>query len=500
MQSAKLIICALKGDIMTTRLFLSLALAFGVAACESIPYRADGYAEYPECRKLYEEHDDISGQSGKVDEAVLASRCWLRASEERRDYDLLTIEFDDQGWVQSSSPLERPAGQDFLDEFFGRLHRIYDENRENGLSLVVYIHGWHHNARATDSNVTDFRWLLRDLAIAEKDARIGASRDRGPRVVGVYVGWRGESITVPYLNEVTFWERKNTAERVAQGSVRELFARLDFLRDAGRTKLASDRLSQKDDARQGERNVRMLTIGHSFGGLIAYEALSSEFVRFASRSTPEDYVSRLGDLVVIVNPAFEGARYEPLMVAGQRLRGLKKNQLPVVIVATSEKDNATGILFPIARVFSTLFEGTNGPEGRSVTRAVGHNERYTTHRLKPCDEGDKECDKACLKPQTTGRKSSRENLENIASDMSEESRLMRGIADKGFAGLMSRDLEYLCGRLRLESTKMWSPKPNPFWVVSTTGEVMKDHNDIFNPRFVSFIRQMYLGVIEARFR
>ena len=43
-------------------------------------------------------------------------------------------------------------------------------------------------------------------------------------------------------------------------------------------------------------------------------------------------------------------------------------------------------------------------------------------------------------------------------------------------------------------------RQNPFWVVSTTGDLMGGHNDIFNQRFQSFISQMYLGVIAVRMR
>jgi len=468
---------------MRGRLVSCFALAVILGGCGTIPYRADGFLERPECQKLYDAYDNISSGNATVPAEVLGSSCWRRAKEERDDYDLLFVEFDDQGWVQGTSDLARPSRDDHLDAFFRELDALYKDNRENGLSLAVFVHGWHHNADARDANVTAFRWLLRDLAIAEQGRKRSEppTAARGPRVVGVYVGWRGESITVPGLRQATFWERKNTAERVAQGSVREFFARLDFLRDRGRD-------------RNNKRNVRMLTIGHSFGGLITFESLSSEFLRAAVRSTGDDYVSRLGDIVIIVNPAFEGARYEPLMVAGQRMAGIKKDQLPVLIVVTSTADDATGVLFPMARRVNTIFETTPGAEGDAIVKAVGHNDRYTTHRLAVCDKDDAACSSACAKPQAESRQSTEDTRRRLAQDISNEYRLMRGIGQRGF-----NDTEYLCNELRLESTANWVPKANPFWVVSTTPDLMKDHNDIFNARFLSFIRQMYLGVIAVRF-
>jgi pimeloyl-ACP methyl ester carboxylesterase len=479
---------------MNRGLVLSCAAALWLAGCGDVPYRTAGYSANPDCQTLYDKYDDVSEMNKDISDEVRRNPCWLRAREERDNYDLLFLEFDDQGWVQGSSSLDRPGKKDALDEFFAELGDIYQANQKNGLSLVVFVHGWHHNASASDDNVTGFRRLVRDLAIAETGRKLTDRASGERRVVGIYLGWRGESIPSDLLNWMTFWDRKNTAERVAQGSVREFFMRLDFLRDRGRTNLKYGELGDKDRPNQGDKNVRMLTIGHSFGGLIAFEALSGEFVRFAARSTGDDYVSRLGDLVVIVNPAVEGARYEPLMVAGQRLRGAKKDQLPVAIVATSTADWATGVAFPIARAVNTLLESTPGPEGDAIVKAVGHNDRYTTHRLAVCDKENLACASACAAPRTATRgPGAASRAAPDRAGIAAEYERMQAIGKSGF-----KEKEYLCSRLQLESTRKQFPKENPFWVVSTTGEIMDGHNDIFNPNFVSFIRQMYLGVISVR--
>ena len=70
---------------------------------------------------------------------------------------------------------------------------------------------------------------------------------------------------------------------------------------------------------------------------------------------------------------------------------------------------------------------------------------------------------------------------------------MQRFATSGFARG-----EYLCGGLDLRSTKQWHPKDNPFWVVRTTEDVIRDHGDIFNPNFIAFLRQLYLGFVYAR--
>jgi hypothetical protein len=479
--------------------YVPLVLAcLTLGACASAHHRVGGFDPKPECVMVYDKYPDMPGSNAVVAADVSERACWHRAIEERADYDLLFVEFDDQGWMQGSHDPSQPKGRDQLDAFIQTMRRLYDENRTNGLSLAVYIHGWHHNADARDSNVGNFRRLLRDLSVVEGARKLGKPAEgSGPRVVGVYVGWRGESISVPPLNRLTFWSRKNAAERVAQGSVRELLARLDFVRDRGRTNLAFDAFRKTDQPGDGSRNVKMLTIGHSFGGLIAYSALSSEFLRAAVRSSDEDYTSRLGDLVIIVNPAIEGARYEPLLVAGRRIASLKPNQLPIVIVATSTADTATGVAFPAARMFSTLFERKPGAQADAATKTVGHNLRYTTHTLRVCNDTDAHCAEACPVSGTPMRPGVSETFTAPEAQLRAEYQLMSRIGARGFK---EGGPEYLCSGLQLERTGSGMPAQNPFWVVETTEDVIKDHNDIFNPRFVSFIRQMYLSIISQRMK
>src|SRR5207302_7550080 len=51
--------------------------------------------------------------------------------------------------------------------------------------VVLYVHGWKHNAAADDTDLMHFRHLVSDLT--EQEAKAGRFR----QVVGVYVGWPG---------------------------------------------------------------------------------------------------------------------------------------------------------------------------------------------------------------------------------------------------------------------------------------------------------------------
>jgi pimeloyl-ACP methyl ester carboxylesterase len=471
-----------KEENMKTSIPLWCAILAALAGCTfSVPYRNGNYIADASCEKSYGDYDATLVSDSEPIDIDESDRCWNHSRERHRDYDLLFVEFDDQGWVQGAAEQSVPVGPDHLSKLYATIEEIHKGVTANGehLRLVLFVHGWQHNAQANDSNVHSFRKLLREISVLENNTR----------VVGIYIGWRGKSLTIPYVNNVTFWERKNTAERVAQGGVQELLRWLDLLRDTGVNK-------------NGERNVGMLTIGHSFGGLITFEALSGELLRNSVRfkrneAKPKDpFMSRVGDLVVIVNPAFEGARYESLRSASRRLPKMERNQLPVVIVATSESDCATRVAFPLARGLNTVFESTTGEEWWATVAAVGHNARYITHELSRCESNDAACQKACGTPTGPTGVGAPNKFE---TEVSRDYAHMSEIAKKGFdAGKPKPSRQYLCGGLDLRWTEQAYPDHNPFWVVRTTKDIMKDHGDIFNPAMVAFVRQMYIGFIAAR--
>src|SRR5512135_116803 len=174
------------------------AQLLGLAACAGpVPYRPDGFAAAPGCAAVYKA---TAGPGEKIHEPQ--SACWRRAIEEHGDYDLLFAEFDDQGWMPGAAADPPADGGDYLQRLFDELQGHVDRAGKTGISLVVFVHGWHHSAAADDNNVIAFRALLKDVKKME-DA--GGGRP----VVGLYVGWRGDSLRVKGLDALTFWDRKN---------------------------------------------------------------------------------------------------------------------------------------------------------------------------------------------------------------------------------------------------------------------------------------------------
>lgn len=155
------------------------------------------------------------------------------------------VEFDDQGQMR-----ERDQMQSVLNTF-------YDIAAKENVLLVTFVHGWHHNAAPDDENVKSFQELLGRLS------RVESQNSQPRKVLGLYIGWRGESIEIPYVNELTFWERKNTAENVGLVGVTEVLLKLEEIVNV---KAGIETSVPKP------LNSRMVIIGHSFGGALFYGA------------------------------------------------------------------------------------------------------------------------------------------------------------------------------------------------------------------------------------
>ena len=121
------------------------------------------------------------------------------------EYLLGVVEFDDQGSKYI------PAQMDTL---FAQLQAA---SATEDLCLVVFVHGWENNAGYNNGNVQEFRQLLEQLARTEGQHLPGAW-NRPRKVVGIYAGWRGRSLDAGALSAITFWNRKDAAQRVASGS------------------------------------------------------------------------------------------------------------------------------------------------------------------------------------------------------------------------------------------------------------------------------------------
>jgi hypothetical protein len=412
------------------------------------------------------------------------------------EYLLGFVEFDDQG----SKYL--PAQMDAL---FAQLRT---EAATQDLCLVVFVHGWENNARYDNGNVQEFRLLLEQLARTESQHPPGAW-NKPRKVVGIYAGWRGQSLDAGDLSVITFWNRKDAAQRVALGSVRELLGRARALRDTlNRTTWAGELLPAGASPPVGQRlrSTRLLTIGHSFGGLIVYTALAQYFIDRAAATAMaislggalnrDKLIEGYGDLVVIINPAVEAISWEPVrqLMEGRKTSDYAPWQRPVFVEVTSEADDATGIAFPLGRSLDTVTENFISPDERQEAMlSLGHYEPFLTHDLTTAGNAitrQAAADRLTHLAQAT-RAEATDELHSLVQAECRAHALFEAQWRRDGYLLPGWTRRYSAGAVLSHRAGSKFDPNDPFWIVRADKSVIASHSDIDEPVFVDFVRQLY---------
>lgn len=337
------------------------------------------------------------------------------------------VEFDDQGY------LRRPDLKDQL------LAHVRSLAQDRSLLIAVFAHGWKHNADAADGNVQAFNRLLLKLAAADAAACANASC-RKRQVVGVYIGWRGLSNRMEPFNTLTFWGRKGRAHRVGGDGVTEVLAEL-----------------AKVNASNDEN--RLIVTGHSFGGAVIYNAINQILIRDTAFLNHDRVARNVADLIVLVNPAFEAARFHAIQ---RKAAGFtfEPKQKPILAIFTSEADIATKRAFPAGRTLATLFsEHRDAEQRRENIQAIGHYAPFRTHALTLGADGAASAD-----------------LDDIACDWKAYS---KGDVDRWDAGAVTLT--------RLAPPGSGSQRFNPYMVASVEKDIISGHNDIWGEQFSDFL-------------
>lgn len=372
------------------------------------------------------------------------------------------IEFDDQGQLWDRRQMSDVVG------------KLAGETGTKELLMVVFVHGWKHSAAPGDGNIETFRKVLAQLS--DSEARIAKLTGSPPReVAGIYLGWRGSTVTVPLLEDLTFWERKNTAQKVGRGGVTEVLSRLELIKQ------------DKESTEPGHSHTRLVVVGHSFGGAVVNAALAqileSRFVQTTGPAGVQSDVAGFADLVVLINPAFEAMQYSPLSDMATERGTYFASQLPVVLEMTSEADYATRYAFPAGRWFSTRFEKTRDRqrwnavthaqetinESEANVTAVGHFNPYRTHRLYPINDRE------------------RTQLKELSTSDSVRM-FIQSSADWAHDKPGSK---IPFGDVMLERTTT-SAGRNPYLLTYVDKNLITDHNDIDDPRIIEFVTQLIL--------
>jgi pimeloyl-ACP methyl ester carboxylesterase len=307
--------------------------------------------------------------------------------------------------------------------------------------ILVFVHGWKYNALPSDQNLVALDIVLEQTARAE--AEVGSERP----VIGIFVGWRGLSIYGAWLTNLTFWNRKTAALRVALGSVRDLFGRLRQFRQ------------------RRDKDSTLVVVGHSFGGLIVYSALAQSLVELAPFSEIDHIEPSFANLVLLVNPAFEAARYMPVFSLIEHNAFAK--QPPIMISITASNDSATGLAFPIgAWLGSTWDHGRNKRQRQTVVHTMGHIPWMRTHSVT-LEQSDASPTAAASPPR-------------LAAE--------RGWSDQSYNDRVSRWERHFDGGAVLRHLAL-DPN-NPFWIVEASPQIVNGHNGIYMDPFLGLIRKL----------
>ena len=348
-------------------------------------------------------------------------------------------------------------------------------------TVVVFVHGWHHNAMSDDENLASFRQLLKSARKLQGDK---------PAILGIYVGWPGESVSVEPFSTLTFWERKNTAHSVGGGELFELFERLSQIR------------LQNPDS-------KLVIIGHSFGGAVSYTALANRITEQILRDPQPDVQGDAPrspwDLLVLVNPAFEAMRVRSQMAAA-RSRNYRRTQIPHVVFITTEADDATRTAFPAGRFISTFFDryADDDGQGKALNNtAIGHYIPYVTHQLALFKPSGCAVESKAEKADLIGPKMIGALASGQAPNACYEK--LPGLLNAKPVELLRCDHEGMCSEVagkshflaKGDALQGYVPLNMPVMNIRATGDVMHAHNDIWNDTMQSFLTQLIVQMVKA---
>jgi len=280
---------------------------------------------------------------------------------------LAFIEFDDLGQAWSTHAADRVTQ---LDRALTTIHNAVKV--DPSALVVVFIHGWQHNAEGPkdeDQNIQAFKRVLLDLHFQYQSRA----------VVGVYIGWRGEFYKTewPVSQGISYYNREGAAMRISSaGAITDALLQISDMAHVDKDMKPITSLDQP--------RPYLLFIGHSFGGLTLEHAITQAWIvalqqyQLASGATaappvtaappataapPISVVPPFADLTVFVNEAADATVSLPLLkvmtdtqITYKRaaVHGKALVDFPLILSVTTPADLATKLLLPIGHFFPAV--------------------------------------------------------------------------------------------------------------------------------------------------
>ncbi len=289
---------------------------------------------------------------------------------------------------------------------------------------MTYIHGWRHDAALGNGNVIRFRTILGYTRSALNARCIETGEYCDASLTGVYLSWRGRSFNEPVSANAagpwlagglwTNWARKAQSEKLATPTIERnteeakcrppKHGARENSSIVGGTLRAIERSLDLDHGNTGAE--KMLVMGHSYGGnMLAHYLRPTALDQIECHTIGDEMKLLLGDLVVLLNPASEAAKWTALQykmrehagipddlynisskagLSPQETQALSRRkgmfpprQRPFYISLTAagdwgsvedgrqHPDNATRLIFPVSKLLI-------GQTQREQRTAIGH--------------------------------------------------------------------------------------------------------------------------------
>lgn len=267
-------------------------------------------------------------------------------------------------WLEYAERSQRLFDPEQNRALLGRLKDFGREGRP--VYAVVYVHGWHNSAddgpMATGTNAESFDALMgRFVDQLERRHVLGATGPM-PRVVGIYVGWKGESVrSRGLLRVLSIADRAEAADRIGAGPT-------------GTGGLRADLKEIAQALRPAAPGGKMVVIGHSLGGRMLSAAFMNDFIAPGQGDGSRQPLGP-GSAIVTVNAAVGADCFERLFAAGAPTRP----SIPTWMNVTSKDDVATGSMYSLAHVVGLVPACKHGSRARTP---IGHFAPFLTHTLQ----------------------------------------------------------------------------------------------------------------------
>jgi hypothetical protein len=334
-------------------------------------------------------------------------------------YDLAFLEFQENGKPYALRTMCDKAEKNCDDEGYGAVKKINKsqlttivDHLDNTVPryVMVFVHGWRHDASIGDSNVSEFREYAAHAARFLEDRWTDPAASK-PHVTAVFVGWRGARTDETWLRRhlgtfgawignfsaiLTLFDRKPVSEAIAPSVLAGLRALEEKLDIAGPLPAGSD-------IPAGHAN-KMIVFGHSLGGNLLATALQDELLKKVAHHPSGTYMLPvLGDLVILINPASEATKWtsiqrgvwsrialsayerQPFVEYAASHSFFRRDQRPILISVTAARDWPPGGRRELD-CFAAADEKQQNESRRAATE--GFNYDYATYDMFPAFKFD----------------------------------------------------------------------------------------------------------------